>query len=48
MIHLDKYEVPIAILNIRFTDFVPGRLLDINAYLATAPSTTRSMKSQPE
>ena len=48
MIHLDKYEMPIAILNVRLTDFVPGKLLDINAYLATAPSTTRSGKSQPE
>ena len=48
MIHLHKYEVPIVILNIWLTDFVPGRLLDINAYPATALSTTSSGKSQPE
>ena len=48
MIHLDKYEVSIAILNIRLPDFVPERLLDINVCPATAPSTTRSGKSQPE
>ena len=48
MIHLNEYEVPIAILNIGLPDFVPGRLLDINAYPATAHSTTGSGKSQPE